>query len=469
MLRPVGVATIAPSSIPIKSCTIAHLSDPLHAQRHIIDRSSGTGEHQRQGGSCRAADLTHKRRNVEIDRAIGGSSLGCSRARNSDAILVKRNSDGSGSGRRDGDRSVDIVVTGTGDVDSVAVESHVTAVAADKAAKRDDAVDRDSGRRLHGSVKSGFTRHFYSPFIKNRRDDCPACYPAIGACHVSRAKNMVSEVSIAVAAARRGDDLACAGRSHAVQCRLGQHAALDRVEAAVEAAAAIGDLRRQSVRLLLGKDAVFEALVLHLEVVDGLLQALLVDAAGLTGDCLGAGVDRHARVVALLLNEILRAGRVDDSLLFDLAVAHAVAAGVIDRIRHIAAAKAKPVAKAAEQRRNDDDDKQYRKPAHAGALIVVHNAFSFPQKIIPTAILAGGIWLSAPLCPFAGAVRRFVCRRVSCWHRSAKPPVSCRGGRTGPLPASCARSAHRGCWQCWGRCQAGAPCSARPRACQPSR
>ena len=93
-------------------------------------------------------------------------------------------------------------------------------------------------------------------------------------------------------------------------------------------------------------------LVLHLEVEDGLLQALLVDAAGLTGDRLSAGVDCHARVVALLLDEILRAGRVDDPLLFDLAVAHAVAAGVIDGIRHIAASKSKAVAKAAKQRRD---------------------------------------------------------------------------------------------------------------------
>ena len=64
---------------------------------------------------------------------------------------------------------------------------------------------------------------------------------------------MVLKVDVAVAAARRGDDLACAGRSHAVQCGLGQHAALNRVQTAVETAAAIGDLRRQSVCLLLGE------------------------------------------------------------------------------------------------------------------------------------------------------------------------------------------------------------------------
>ena len=54
---------------------------------------------------------------------------------------------------------------------------------------------------------------------------------------------------------------------------------------------------------------------------------------------------------------------------------------VIDGIRHIAAAKAKAVAKTAKQRRDDDDDEQYREPAHAGALIVVHSAFSFPRKL----------------------------------------------------------------------------------------
>nr|DAJ02079.1 MAG TPA: hypothetical protein [Caudoviricetes sp.] len=381
MLRPVGVATIAPSNIPIKSCTIVHLSDSLHAQRHIIDRSSGTGEHQRQGGPCRAADLTHKRGECQHDRSTGSarSRSGC--AGNGNAVLVERRSDRARCRRCDGNRGVYIVVARAGDVDSVAVKCHIAAVAADKAAKRDDTVDRDGGRRLHGSIKSGFTRHFYSPSIKNRRDDCPACYPAIGACHVPRAGNMILKVDVSVAAARRGDNLACAGRSHAVQCGLGQHAALDRVQTAVEAAAAIGDLRRQGVRLLLGKDPILEALVFHLEVENGLLQALLIDAAGLTGDRLGAGVDRHARVVALLLDEILRAGRVDDPLLFDLAVAHAVAAGVIDGIRHIAAAKAKAVAEAAKQRRDDDDDKQYREPAHAGALIVVHGAFSFPQKL----------------------------------------------------------------------------------------
>ena len=62
-------------------------------------------------------------------------------------------------------------------------------------------------------------------------------------------------------------------------------------------------------------------------------------------------------------------------------------------------AKAKAVAEAAKQRRDDDDDKQYREPAHAGALIVVRGAFSFLQNY-SNGYFSRGNLVECPVLPF---------------------------------------------------------------------
>lgn len=87
------------------------------------------------------------------------------------------------------------------------IERDVAAVATDQASKWDNAIDGNLSRRLHGSVKSGFTRHSKVSFQNIRARGWPSpIHPAKEGLNCFRFGNSYSDIAVAaaIAATERG-------------------------------------------------------------------------------------------------------------------------------------------------------------------------------------------------------------------------------------------------------------------------
>lgn len=135
-----------------------------------------------------------------------------------------------------------------------------------------------------------------------------------------------------------GDGLPRAGRSHAKQVGLFEHVALNGVQTAVKAAAAVGKLLGQAAHQFLCVEVVFETHVFHLQ-IENLLRLLgFIDAACLSHHCVTAVPDGRSGHLALLLCQVLGTCAVDDLPLLHFTVGYTVTSAIRDAVPTIAPA-----------------------------------------------------------------------------------------------------------------------------------
>ena len=169
------------------------------------------------------------------------------------------------------------------------------------------------------------------------------------------------------------NDLPGTSGSNAEQVRTLQHVALDMVKAAVDVAAAVRKLAADGVGLRLSEDLTLEGLNFHLGVEEGRSLLRFVDATSLIMEHTGIGVSHVLRLAGGLFDQVLRAGGVDDFLLFHFTVGDAVAAAS----HHFASGKGSIATESAvehgtEQNPDHNEEQQKPCPSHS-ALGIIHN------------------------------------------------------------------------------------------------